>query len=342
MSARREVSEDQKLERAARLAVKKYLHKSYPTPRHAWRIISPHPLHNVVGVAIGRKRVKGKDTSTPCVRLFVRHKFVLPRKSKFALHKEIGGVPTDIIAVGTPRHTGNNNGGVIDLKRLRPARPGCWLTAQPLTDISYPTQGTLGAVLEDENGKLYLLSNNHVIAVEDQNSKGDAVYQPTTESGNKIATLFTVIQLNRDGPNTVDCALAKVISAKDVSGVPLDPVGPLTSTAPMEPQVGSKVEKMGATTGHTIGTVVSTNATFKVDGYDTAPDLLLEEQIQIENGDEDFCGHGDSGSLVVDVETKQAVGLLAVNMGGFALANRLSNVITALSTKLGSQLSLKI
>ena len=339
MNVRPKISEDQKLERAARLAVKKYLHKPHPTPRHAWRIISPHPLHNVVGVAIGQKRVGGRDTGTRCIRLFVRHRFVLPRKSKFALPKKIGGVPTDIIAVGTPRHTGN--GETIDLKRLRPARPGCWLTAQPLTDISYPTQGTLGAVLEDEDGKLYLLSNNHVIAVEDQNSKGDAVYQPTTGSGNKIATLFTVIPLNRDGPNTVDCALAKVISARDVSGVPLE-VGPLASAAPMEPQVGSKVEKMGATTGHTIGTVVSTNATFKVDGYDTAPDLLLEEQIQIENGDKDFCGHGDSGSLVVDVETKRAVGLLAVNMGGFALANRLSNVIAALSTKLGSQLSLKI
>ncbi len=339
MSARQKISDDQKLEQAARLAIKKYLHKAHPSPRQACRIISPHPVHNVVGVTVGRKKVKDKNTKTICIRLYVRHKFHLPRGSKFALPKEIAGFPTDIIAVGTPRHT--SNGGTLDLKRKRPARPGCWLTAEPLTEISLATQGTFGAVVEDGNGALYILSNNHVIANEDQNSKGDLVYQPTNESANKIAKLITIIPLDRSGANKVDCALAKVIQAKDVSGVPLDPVGPLSNTSPMDAQVGMKVEKIGASTGHTIGTVISTSAAFKVD-YATAPDLLLADQIQIENGDKDFCGHGDSGSLVVDVETKQAVGLLTVNMDGFALANRLSNVMAALSAKLGSPLHLKI
>lgn len=339
MSARTKISDDEKLERAARLAIKKYLHKKHPSPRDAWRTISPHPVHNVVGVSVGRKRVGKETTSTPCIRIYVRHKFLLPRGSKFALKKKFGGFPTDIIAVGTPRRMAND--GTLDLKRARPAYPGCWVTAEPPTEISFPMPGTFGAVLEDENGVLYILSNNHVLANEGQNSKGDLVYQPINESPNKIAKLAAVIPLNRSGANKVDCALAKVIQTKDVTGVLPDPIGQLTSTSPLDPQVGMKVEKFGATTGHTIGTVIGTNATFKVD-YTTAPGLLLVDQIQIENGDGDFCGHGDSGSLVVDVETKQAVGLLTVNMDGFALANRLSNVIAVLSTKLGSQLQLKI
>ncbi|MEY2479585.1 MAG: hypothetical protein QOI04_512 [Verrucomicrobiota bacterium] len=339
MRARLTISAERKLEQAARAAIRKYLHKIHPRPHHAWRIISPHPAHNVVGVAVGRKRIKNRNTSTPCVRIYVRHKFRLPRGSKFALPKKIAGVPTDIIAVGTPRHIAN--GDTLDLKRERPAYPGCWITAEPPTELSYPMPGTFGALLIDDDGALYILSNNHVLANEDQNSKGDLVYQPINDAPNKIAKLAAVIPLDRAGPNKVDCALAKVLQSKSVSGVPPNPIGALQSAVPLDPQPGMKVEKFGAATGHTIGTVASTSATFKVD-YMTAPGLLLEEQIQIENGDEDFCAHGDSGSLIVDVESKQAVGLLTVNMDGFALANRLSNVVTALSAKLGSPLQLKI
>ena len=339
VSARPTISAERKLERAARGAIKKYLHNIHPHPHQAWRIISPDPAHNVVGIAVGRKRVKNKKTSTPCVHIYVRHKFCLPRGSKFALPKQIAGVPTDIIAVGTPRHIANAD--PLDLKRERPAYPGCWVTAEPPTELSYPMPGTLSALLVDADGALYILSNNHVLANEDQNSKGDFVYQPINDAPNKIAKLAAVIPLDRVGPNKVDCALARVLQPKSVSGIPPDPVGALKDAAPLDPEPGMKVEKFGAATGHTVGTVLSTSATFKVD-YMTAPGLLLTDQIQIENGDEDFCAHGDSGSLIVDVETKQAVGLLTVNMDGFALANRFSNVVAALSAKLGTSLQLKI
>ena len=38
--------------------------------------------------------------------------------------------------------------------------------------------GTLGALIQDENGKQYLLSNNHVLARSDHASVGDAIVQP--------------------------------------------------------------------------------------------------------------------------------------------------------------------
>jgi hypothetical protein len=332
--------ETEKAARAARTAVEKYLQQPHPAPRDASRIISPHPRHNVVGVGIGQKKVKNKNTSTLCVRLFVRHKFRDGQLSKkLALPKTIGAVPTDIIPVGSPRRSAP--GAVVEAQRLRPARPGCWISAAALTDISLDFPGTFGAVVEDGNGALYILSNNHVLANEDQNSLGTIVYQPGSgKAANKIASLALVVPLQRPGGNKIDCALARVSGKNTVHGVPLD-IGPLSSELPIDPAPGMKVEKAGAATGHTTGTVGSVGATFRIDEYMTGP-VLLEDQIQIEDGAEPFCDHGDSGSLVIDVTTKRATGLLTINMDGFALANRLSNVLAALSAKLGLPLRLKI
>lgn len=340
MPARRPTAELHKAERAVRIAIKKYLRKAHPAPAQASRIVSPHPGHNVVGVGIGKKKVRNKDVNILCVRLFVRHKFSPSASKKFALPETIQGVPTDIIAVGTPRRSAP--GDVIDSERIRPARPGCWIAPEPETEISFDMRGTFGAVIEDEEGKLYILSNNHVLASEDANAPGTVIYQPTSDSArNKIATLATVVALRRPGGNKVDCALARVLDNSHVSGVPLENMGPLSSDQTIEPEPEMTVEKVGAATGHTTGTIGSVGATFRIDEYMTGP-ILLEDQIQIEDGDHPFCDHGDSGSLVVDAATKQATGLLAVNMDGFALANRLSNVLTALSATLGLSLRLKI
>ena len=213
--------------------------------------------------------------------------------------------------------------------------------AEAESEIAMNGSGTFGAVLEDKNGALYILSNNHVLAFEDQNSIGTAIYQPTANlAADKIASLAAIVPLRRPGANKVDCALAKVLKKNAVRGEPLD-IGPLSSELPIDPAPGMKVEKVGAATGHTTGTVGSVGAAFRVDEYVTGP-VLLEDQIQIEDGAEPFCDHGDSGSLVVDLTTKQATGLLTINMDGFALANRLSNVLAALSARLGLPLHLKI
>jgi hypothetical protein len=341
MSARAKIDKNRKLERAAQAAIKKYLQRPHPAPSDAHRIISPHPIHNVVGVGIGPKKVNNKNTRTSCIRLYVRHKFPQSRLAKkWALPNAIAGIPTDIIAVGIPRRSGDED--LTNPPRIRPACPGCCIVAAGATDISFTFPGTFGAVLEDGNRNTYILSNNHVLANEDQNSPSTPIYQPSTDANtNKIAELSAVVPLRRPAGNKVDCALARVMQPGDVSGIPLDPVGPLSSDAPIDAAPGMKVEKVGAATAHTTGTVSGVGEAFRIDEYMTGPVLLID-QIHIEDGAQPFCDHGDSGSLIIDTETRQATGLLTINMDGFALANRLSNVLAALSAQLGSPLTLKI
>ena len=335
----RGASVQDKLKRAKEKASRKYLSKPHPFPQVSRHLVSAHPMHNVVGVGIGHKCVDGKETKTLCVRLYVRNKLRTKHVlKKHALPDEIDGIPTDVIEVGTPRLVGTT--GPTD--RMRPARPGCSIAVAPLTPVSGSFIGTFGALVEDADGKVYILSNNHVLSFEELVPLGSSVFQPGTPVlADQIAKLTALISFNPSRRIDVDCALAAVTTSSRVSGVPLSPVGPLSNGVPVVPEVGMVVEKFGASTGHTIGTVSDTDADFQIDEYVTGT-VFLENQIQISNGDEPFCAQGDSGAMIVDTESKQPTGLLAINMGGFAVANRLSVVLTKLGAQIGSSLKVKI
>ena len=324
--------------RAKQKAVDKFLSEPHPQPHASARLVSADPLHNVVGVGIGPKRVSDRETETLGIRLYVRTKFAKSRiVRKHALPATICGFPTDVIEVGSPRVLH----GATDV-RIRPARPGCSVAAAAFGGISGDFPGTLGALVQDTTGKLYLLSNNQVLAVEELCQPGTAIFQPSgPRSSNRIGKLAAVVSFNPSRRTKVDCALAAVSNSSSVKGSPLPPVGPLSNATPVAARVGMVVEKMGATTGHTLGTVTDVSADFQIDEYLTGT-VFLEDQIQISDGAAPFCSFGDSGSLVVDTATKQATGLLAVNMGGFALANHLSDVLADLGAVLGSALKLKI
>ena len=335
----RGASFEDKLKRAKEKASRKYLSKPHPFPRVSRHLVSAHPMHNVIGVGIGQKCVDGKETKTVCVRLYVRNKLGTKHvPKKHSLPGEIDGIPTDIIEVGTPRLVGS--AGPTD--RMRPARPGCSIAVAPLTPVSGSFIGTFGALVEDTAGNVYILSNNHVLSLEELVPLGSSVFQPGTPVlADQIGKLTALISFNPSRRIDVDCALAAVTTPSGVSGVPLSPVGPLSSGAPIVPEVGMVVEKFGASSGRTVGTITDISADFQIDEYVTGT-VFLEDQIQISNGAEPFCAHGDSGAMVVDTESKQPTGLLAVNMGGFALANHLSIVLAKLGAQLGSALKLKI
>ena len=76
--------------------------------------------------------------------------------------------------------------------------------------------GTLGALLRDENGGQYILSNNHVLAESDQAKIGDTIVQPALidrncdqNAGRPVASLRYVVPLATTETN-VDAALAEV------------------------------------------------------------------------------------------------------------------------------------
>jgi hypothetical protein len=101
--------------------------------------------------------------------------------------------------------------------------------------------------------------------------------------------------------------------------------------------VGREVEKIGAGTGFTVGTIFDAEADLVITHpYGT---VTLRNQILIKNRNGYFAFSGDSGSLVVDRATKRAVGLLWAysfdrEQGFFGIANRLDKVLAALGATL--------
>ena len=113
------------------------------------------PKHNVVGIGIGLKLVKGKSTGDHSIRFYVESKIdkkVIPKH--FLLPKRVGNVRTDVIETGRfvvlkPRRQ----------RRMRPVQPGCSIGCQPKD--GHLMAATFGAIVA-KDGKHYVLSNNHV------------------------------------------------------------------------------------------------------------------------------------------------------------------------------------
>src|SRR5690242_14968073 len=164
------------------------------------------PKHNVVGIGIGHKLVKGKSTAVHSIRFYVERKIdkkVIPKK--FLLPKRFGNVRTDVIETGRfvvlqPRRQ----------TRIRPVQPGCSIGCQPKD--GHLMAATFGAVVV-KKGKHYVLSNNHVLANENRLPLGSPIFQPGLRDKNapgkdRIAKLSHFIRLRIHGSNEVDCAIA--------------------------------------------------------------------------------------------------------------------------------------
>lgn len=205
--------------------------------------------------------------------------------------------------------------------------------------------GTLGSLVEDGGGTLYILSNNHVLAELNQSSIGDDVIQPgylddcfnQDPSANVVADLSDFVTLDFSGAdNLVDSAIAEIRAGEvNTSGTILDigTVGTTTATV----TVGQAVKKSGRTSGLTNGTVDTVSVTVNV-GYDPCgsggqPDFIghFVDQIAITPGS--FIAGGDSGSLVLN-SSNQAVGLVFAGSSAIAIANKIDNVLCAFSTPL--------
>lgn len=206
--------------------------------------------------------------------------------------------------------------------------------------------GTLGSLVEDGGGTQYILSNNHIFGELNQATPGDDVIQPgylddcfnQDPSANVVADLSEFVTLVFGGAdNLVDAGIAEIrAGAVDTSGTILD-IGTIATTT-AAPFVGQAVKKSGRTTGLTNGTVNAISVTVNV-GYLACGAKQNEGQTghfvdQIEITPGSFIAGGDSGSLMVDSTTNQAVGLLFAGSSFSAIANKIDNVLCAFSTPL--------
>ena len=205
------------------------------------------------------------------------------------------------------------------------------------------TAGTLGCFVEAGDGNICILSNNHVLANENDAQTGDPILQPGPldggqDPGDLVARLESFVPLKTGAANTVDCAIAAVESGVDLDLATLTGLGTLSGSL-QDISDSSTLAKVGRTTGATRGSITA----FEVDGVVVSygiGSLTFDQQIEIDNVSGPFSNGGDSGSLIVD-DSGKAVALLFAgsdqggNKGlGLTYGNHIDNVLNALNVRL--------
>ena len=176
------------------------------------------------------------------------------------------------------------------------------------------TAGTLGAFVRRRDGTVLILSNNHVLANENDARRGDAVIQPGHDDGGRrprhvVASLSDFVRLRVDRYERPRCGHRCGGRGGGRRYQPAPRPGALKGLGPEVLDRGDRVAKVGRTTGVTRGRVTA----FEIDDLTVEYDLgdaQFDGQIEIEStGDGPFSLGGDSGSLIVD-GGREAVGLL--------------------------------
>jgi hypothetical protein len=179
------------------------------------------------------------------------------------------------------------------------------------------TAGTLGCFVTNSDKKTArILSNNHVLAAENDGRDGDAILQPGShdegqQGRDTVGTLDRFVRLNRNGSNHVDAALATIQDGIQFEKALLKDLGQISGTADGLPADNERVQKIGRTTGLTNGLVTAFELDNVVVGYDLG-NLRFDGQIEIDGTDEGpFSLGGDSGSLIFDRDLRALALLFA-------------------------------
>jgi hypothetical protein len=182
--------------------------------------------------------------------------------------------------------------------------------------------GTLGALVEHD-GEDAVLSNAHVLAPTGA-QKGEPIFQPGQEGllltdNEKIGKLANRTHFRKRGANTVDAAICSldqtvehvrnIVPAwcetrhrrKKIAG----------TTSALDLRRGTKLAKIGRTTGYTEGVLSAAAMNDITVHYHGAGDFRFDNVIEIIWTDlkHPFTRPGDSGSLVFNPATMKAVGL---------------------------------
>lgn len=303
---------------------------------------SAAPTDNVVGIGIGERVAQGRPTGELAIKLFVRTKYPADElESEHLLPTEHAGVSTDVEEIGLLRPLSMTAPrpltapAINPRTRIRPAQPGSSVGfADP--QHKFVMAGTFGALVRDLHGQ-YVLSNNHVLADENQLPVGSPIYQPGLLDGGKTATdqiarLTRFIPIQTSVPMSVDCAIAEVLNPADVSNAILR-IGPPQGTQPAA--IDMVVHKFGRTSSYSVGRVSSIDTDVTV-GYEMGQVTFQGQMIiqSLTGTAAPFSKAGDSGSLIVDRQSRAAVGLLFAGSDTHTIANQINEVLQALSVSL--------
>jgi len=289
---------------------------------------SPAPESNVVGVGLGERIAGGKHTGTAALKFFVRVKYPEDQlKESDRLPESVDGLPTDVEEVGTFRSFQDPR------TMIRPGPPGSSVGFQDATGNLMA--GTFGALVK-RGARRFVLSNNHVLADENQLPIGSPTFQPgfldagVPATTSAIGRLSAFVELRTVQPNLVDCAISEVDDLSLVTNTILKIGVPKGTTTAQQNMI---VHKFGRTTGFTVGFVDAAMMDVSVE-YPRGV-LNFENQIIIKglNG-ESFSDSGDSGALILERNTSLAVGLLIAGSASHTIANHIGDVLQALNVSL--------
>ncbi len=221
---------------------------------------------------------------------------------------------------------------------VRPLQIGCSVGHRDVT------AGTLGVFVRLIDGTVGILSNNHVLANENEALPGDAIVQPGPSDGGQLDTRIGAfdrsVTLDVYGTNLMDAAVGVIDNGIEYLARVLPDVGSLSGVGVLSYIEDEPVEKIGRTTGHTSGVVTA----FELD--DLAVNfrigkLMFNDQLEIQGNDSaPFSSPGDSGSLIFDA-ARDGIGLLFAGSEeggrsgqGVTYANPLYRIMDALNLEL--------
>ena len=293
--------------------------------------LEAEPIESRVhAIGIGSKSREGE----PAVIVYVTRRLEKDQLPPAAIVPEkIQGVPTAVVESRIARLAALP----VRQSRVRPLVAGVSISR------SGGRSGTLGAFVQstrstDSKTAVLLLSNSHVLAPETGRAAGTAVVQASTDDGESetVATVLRASRLHRTVPITVDAAVAQIAPGIDVNNVVLE-IGPVKGTR--DPVENMRVEKHGRTSGHTVGRIAATGLTAQVEDEERGIELTFEDLFRVEQLDRDdpAVGEGgDSGSLVIDAASRDAVGLLhaADDLGSFYYAHPIAHVLKEMEIEL--------
>lgn len=263
---------------------------------------------NVVAVGISEKISDSTDTGKLAVTFYVDKKRPLSRLSAeevippaMLLDVNAEPVPTDVIEIGQPQL---EMPASLPRKAKNPIQPGYSI------GHFQATAGTLGAIVK-KGGKLYLLSNSHVLAESGKGKKGDKILFPGDADGgilddDVIGELedFIAFQVGGAMVNRTDCAIATPLPERLGSLIAdIFEVGLPTGT--LKAKRGMKVIKSGRTTHTTEAEIRDVNFRMTIKYPNGIGKVGFFDQVLCTR----YTEGGDSGSLVLEKNSKKAVGL---------------------------------
>lgn len=289
---------------------------------HIESVRSVFDSKNVVAVGISEKSVEGKPSGELSVCFYVEKKLPLSKVSAANVVPQAISLPGDTSVF-------------TDVKEIGKVRPEVLQKRSPLQSgfsvaHAKTTAGTLGAIVR-RGGKLYILSNSHVLALSGKAKIGDKIVYPGRADGGAlpadlVASLAFIHPFDTRGAfvNRVDAALAEVAPGR-LSDIDLAIAKAAKPIGTVLPKRDMKIVKVGRTTGQTTGKVIDINFRFVLP-YAGVGKVAYTEQVLCSR----YTDAGDSGSIVVDIGSGKIVGLHFAGANGGSVFSPIRPVMAAL------------